>query len=458
MFYQGDVNRLSTDPQTRNYLQDGMGMCYINSNISRKTLLTALSQQHISGMMPDGVLLHADAELKYINQIPHADHCVWLPICLSTYINESGDIALLNEELAFTDSTLPLTVIEHIELALDYLLTARDYRGLSYIEQGDWCDPMNMVGYLGKGVSSWLSLATSYALQCWCNLCDEIPGFNNTPKLAEYRLAVSEINAAVNQYLWDGQWYARGITDNNTVFGVKSDSEGRIFLNPQSWSILADAADIQQRESIYHQVDEQLMTPFGVMMLAPSYTQMREDIGRITQKSPGVAENGSVYNHASIFYAYSLFQAGQADAAFNVLKLMLPSEQNSDEVGQLPAFIPNYYRGAYYQSSKHAGRSSHLVNTGTISWYYRCLVEELCGLKGCVSGLFVKPKLPEHMSEIMGERVFRGAIFDFLIRKQADISNVIVKVDGKVIAGNLITEIVDKQRYQLEIIVPVNKR
>lgn len=33
--------------------------------------------------------------------------------------------------------------------AMDWLLSQRDARGLSLIAQGDWCDPMNMVGYKG---------------------------------------------------------------------------------------------------------------------------------------------------------------------------------------------------------------------------------------------------------------------------------------------------------------------
>ena len=53
-----------------------------------------------------------------------------------------------------------------------YTLTVRDARGLSYIAQGDWCDPMNMVGYQGRGVSGWLSVATAYALQLWASICE----------------------------------------------------------------------------------------------------------------------------------------------------------------------------------------------------------------------------------------------------------------------------------------------
>jgi len=51
-------------------------MTYINASTARAAFLTALSQQSRTGEMPDGVLIHKDATLKYINQIPHTDHCV----------------------------------------------------------------------------------------------------------------------------------------------------------------------------------------------------------------------------------------------------------------------------------------------------------------------------------------------------------------------------------------------
>ena len=86
VYYHGDVNRLTTDPQTRNLLQDHMGMAYLQPRTARAALLRALSQQEASGAMPDGILLVEGAQLKYINQIPHTDHCVWLPIFLQAYL------------------------------------------------------------------------------------------------------------------------------------------------------------------------------------------------------------------------------------------------------------------------------------------------------------------------------------------------------------------------------------
>src|SRR5208283_1732419 len=139
-------------------------------------------------------------------------------------------------------------------------------RGLSYIGQGDWCDPMNMVGYQGKGVSGWLSVATAYALNLWAGICAD----EQANQLAgEFKTGAAEINRAVNTHLWDGRWFARGITDDGVAFGTSHDQEGRIFLETQSWAILSGAANADQRQLIIQAVADQLETPYGVMMLAP---------------------------------------------------------------------------------------------------------------------------------------------------------------------------------------------
>lgn len=233
VFYHGDVNRLSTDPQTRNYLQDNMGMSYIKPQVCRSALLLALSQQKNDGSLPDGILLAEGATLKYINQIPHTDHCVWLPIALEMYLAETADYGILNEELVGQGGAR-YTVFERFNRAMNWLLTACDERGLSLLAQGDWCDPMNMAGIKGKGVSGWLTLATAYAVSLWANVCEHL----GSDLSSHFRTGAEKFNKAANQYFWDGEWFARGITDDNVPFGVASDTEGRIWLNPQAWSIL----------------------------------------------------------------------------------------------------------------------------------------------------------------------------------------------------------------------------
>ncbi len=452
VFYHGDVNRLTTDPQTRNYVQDNMGMNYIKPQVTRASFLHALSQQETTGAMPDGILLIEGAELKYINQIPHTDHCVWLPVCLKAYLDESNDYDILQEDVADREGNRR-TVFERISNAMEWLLKARDSRGLSFIAQGDWCDPMNMVGYKGRGVSGWLSVATAYALNLWADVCR---GEGEGHLAEKFRAGAGEINQAVNTHLWDGKWFGRGITDDGVVFGISSDKEGRIFLNPQSWSILGGAASPEQRKLMIESIAEQLETPYGVMLMAPSFTSMREDIGRVTQKHPGSAENGSVYNHAAAFYIYSLYTIGESDRAFRLMRQMIPGPDPADyqQRGQMPVFLPNYYRGAYHQHPRTAGRSSQLFNTGTVSWIYRCLVEELFGLKGDKHGLVVRPQLPNHWKEARVTREFRGATFHVTMRRQAGIAETLVVVDGQTLPTNTVTNIQHGKTYEVEVKIP----
>lgn len=448
VYYHGDTNRLSTDPQTRNFLQDAIGTVYVAPETSRKTLLKALTQQHANGALPDGITLYDGAELKYINTVPHVDHSLWLALFLDAYLNETGDYSVLDELVEAKEDGKQLSVRDRADKAMRYLITAVDERGLHYILEGDWNDPMNMVGWKGKGVSAWMTLATAYALKLWATLCED-DGRDGS----EFSVAADAMNKAVNTHVWDGDWFGRGITDDGVVFGVKVDDEGKIYLNPQSFAILGGGADKEQTERIVRSVEQHLEGPFGVEMLAPSYTHMRDDVGRLTQKYPGVAENGSVYNHAAAFYIYALFGAGYADKAHSLLRRMLPGPDVSDYLarGQLPIFVPNYYRGAHKTHPKAAGHSSHLFNTGTAAWMYRSVVEGLLGLRGCRAGLRVAPNLPSQWPSVRVTRQFRGATFEVHVTRGAEPKLV---CEGKVLSGNVITDIQAGKTYRVEVVLP----
>ncbi|SOO21543.1 NdvB protein [Xanthomonas citri pv. fuscans] len=452
VFYHGDVNRLTTDPQTRNYLQDHMGMAYLQPATARAALLHALSQQEPSGAMPDGILLVEGAELKYINQVPHTDHCVWLPIFLSAYLAETGDTSILDARVETHDGQR-LSVAERLDAAMQWLLDARDARGLSFIAQGDWCDPMNMVGWRGRGVSGWLTVATAYAVRLWSEICT---AQGRSAQAKAFGEAVAVINADANRELWDGNWYARGITDDGVRFGIADDVEGRIYLNPQSFALLAGTADAQQRAALLEAVREQLHTPYGPVMLAPAYTHMRDDVGRLTQKWPGAAENGAVYNHAAAFYLYSLYQIGEADRAWEILRALLPGPTREDVLqrGHLPVSLPNYYRGAWHQYPRTAGRSSQLFNTGTVAWVYRCVLEGLFGLVGEGDALAIRPQLPSHWPQARARRQFRGADFDLTLTREPGRTAMEVLVDGELCLEQRIGNIARGKVYRVQVRLP----
>ncbi|KAA9130593.1 hypothetical protein F3N42_12705 [Marinihelvus fidelis] len=450
--YQGQTNRLTTDPQTRNYLQDALGMAYVDPGATRQALRHALAQQEASGAMPDGILLNADAELTYINQVPHTDHACWVPLVLEAWLDETGDTAFLDEPISATEGPAR-SVGERVSTAMHWLADNRDARGLSLIAQGDWCDPMNMVGPAGRGVSGWLTMATAFALQTWASICRRT-GDTNTA--ATMNTLADDCVRAVREHLWDGGWFARGITDDGRPFGVASEDEGKIYLNAQSWALLAGIASADQQASMLAAVEKHLDTPYGTTMLGPPYTRMHEHIGRLTQKHPGSAENGSVYNHAAAFWVRALYAIGEPDRAFATLRRMLPGPDTEDRLqrGQLPVFVPNYYRGAYELHPRTAGRSSQLINTGTAPWLYRILVEDLFGLRGCDQGLRVAPQLPSGWESARALRRFRGADFEVSYQRQDGIRHPRVTVNGVACDDAIISDIEPGRHYTVDVRLP----
>ena len=392
-------------------------------------------------------MLNAQTSLKYINQVPHTDHNVWLPIALEVYLDETSDYDLL--DLAISSPNGIETVTQRITKAMDWLMENRDERGLTLIAQGDWCDPMNMVGPKGKGVSGWLTIATAHALKVWANILTQAGRKDASEKIMT---AYEQVKIAVQTHLWDEDWFIRGISDDGVIFGKSTDEEGTIFLNPQSWALLADIVTEEQRESLLNAIDTNLLTPYGPEMLSPPFTKMHEHIGRVTQKFPGSAENGSVYNHAAIFYIYSLFKIEDGDRAFELLKSMLPGRNPQDllQRGQIPIFIPNYYRGAYKSLPNTAGRSSQMFNTGTVSWYYRCVLEGLVGFRGHINGVSIQPCLPSNWDRLSARRKFRGADFNIEIKRG---SQKAIVVNGKPLSGHNITNIKSGHHYDVQVMI-----
>ena len=158
-----------------------------------------------------------------------------------------------------------------------------------------------------------------------------------------------------------------------------------------------------------------------------------------------------------MFYIYSLYTIADAERAFRLLRAMIPGPDESDYVqrGQLPVFIPNYYRGAYYQYPHSAGKSSQLFNTGTVSWVYRCLVEGLFGLRGDREGLTINPMLPVAWQQAEVSREFRGAVFNIKIQRDANTSKVAVRVDANWLAEPKITQFNAGKTYAVDVLIPV---
>jgi len=450
----GATLRLAGDPCVRSAFQDTMSAVFNLPDKARYWLCTLYGHQNSDGFMPHGAPLADGVDLSPINRIPHRDVNVWPPLALSYYMKETGDLSILNEGVGFKDSDEKASVYEHACRGLDWQLRDRTQRKLSLIGEGDWNDPLNMAGWKGKGESVWLTEALVVALDVWAEVAELI---GDKKRAAHYRKEADITREAINKFAWDGEWYARGSTDAGLMFGTKKDTEGKIFVNSQSWALMCGAADTPERiKDCIKAVNKHLMTPSGPMTLTPAYTRMREDIGKLCQKTAGTNENGSVYCHAAAFYAYSLFRVREAEEGFRILTMLLCGSKANPitRAQQLPLYFSTQYRGIAI--GKTVGRSSAHWGTGTVAWYYRTVITELLGIRGEFDGLQIDPQLPKAWDKVSVWRKFRDAEFNINIRKSAAVQKTQITLDGKVLPGNVIPDQKPKSKHSVQVLIPHN--
>ncbi|XHR30964.1 MAG: GH36-type glycosyl hydrolase domain-containing protein [Chthoniobacteraceae bacterium] len=448
----GGILRMEGDPCVRNAYQDAMGATFILPRKARYWFYTICAHQHTDGSMPHGAPLADGVDVFLINTIPHRDMNVWPPLAISYYMKETGDMSILDEYVGFKDGDEKASVFEHVCRGLEWQLGDRTERNLCRLGQGDWDDPLNMAGWKEKGESVWLTEALAIALDTWAEVAEQI---GDKKRAARYRDEAAVSRATINQLAWDGSWYARGTTDDGLWFGTKQDTEGKVFLNAQSWAMICGAVDSPKRvNDCVQAVNEYLMSPSGPMTMGPAFTHMREDIGKITQKTPGTAENGSVYAHAAAFYAYGLFRVRRGEEGFRVLRmLMVGTEENPlARAQQLPLYFPNYFRGI--ASGKTAGRSSCNWGTGTVAWFYRTVIGELLGIRGEFGGLRIDPQLPKAWDQVSVRRKFRESEFEISIKKSATVENIQITLDSEILPGNIIPAQEPNSKHAVQVLIP----
>ena len=441
----GRTCRFNPSPQARNAIQDAMALSLFDGEAARRQFRRIWPHQEADGFMPHGLPMQADAEIMPITLIPHKDTNVWGPLALDVYLRETGDYAFLDTEIPYADgSSGPLR--EHLERGLDWLLKDRSPRGLSHIGQGDWNDPLNMAGPEGRGESVWLTQALAYALEIWGRGCQK-RGEDGKQWLDR----AEECRQSVRRHAWDGDWFLRATADDGTLIGSRGNPEGSIFLNAQSWALMAGIPDEEQTRRLVASVEKHLGTPIAPAVLGPPFSGMVKHVGKLTLKSPGTGENGSIYSHAALFWAYALLGTGHVDAGWRVLRNLVPGGPGNpvSRCGQVPLYVPNFYRGP--AAPEIMGRSSHSPNTGSAAWVYLTFLEKVIGLVGDGDSLCVDPHIPGGWNEVSGERVFRGTRYGFTIRRGQAFT---VHLNGEP-AQRRIPWQASPERQDLQVTVPV---
>lgn len=449
----------------RDSCQDSESIVSINNKLTRAKILKIASLIKKDGTSAPG---WSDTSGPAGHR-PNKDHQIWLTSTVASYIKETGDKDILFEYIPYlkdhwikgwdidvkykggptTDGEG--TLFEHLERNLNFCFNDVGERGFPLIGHADWNDAIDSAGIKLKGDSVWLAEALVRSLKILADLA-ELIGDND--KKEEFLRKAHTMAERINTVGWDGKWYKRGFTDDGTVYGSKVNKEGKIYINSQSWAILAGIVDDKRMKDVLGSVEKYLNGPHGIALFAPAYSTWDSELGRISMFSEGTKENAAVFCHAATFMAVAYAMAGYGDKAYEAMVKIMPNKQKDYDLYKTEPFA----YAEYLVGPGHPylyGEGAFTWITGTAGWNFMSATQWILGARADYNGLRIDPCIPKKWKKCFTRRPFRGAIYDIEINNPKGVEHGVqeVVVDGKLISGNLIKPFDDGKVHKVKVVM-----
>lgn len=410
----------------RDIVQHGMGVSSFMPERSREILLEAFKYQYASGLALRG--------WNPIDTKEYSDSALWLVFSLTAYLRETGDRDFLDIVVPFYDEGED-TVLGHIRRALDFLERNKGVHKLLLIKFGDWNDSLTGIGKGGKGESVWLSMAYAEALK---QMQELYKWLDDDEAVVYYATRYENISDAINEHAWDGDWYVRGFDDDGNAIGSSKCNEGFIYLNVQSWSMISGVANEERRAKIFAAIDKKLKTPLGYQLMASAYKTFDPVIGRVTAMEPGICENATIYSHGNSWMVLALLRNNEIARAWQLYQDATPAFGEGELKENNPRFVyGNCYFGPEHRNSPYKMEFNWI--TGSISWFYNNLLDELLGVRREYKGIKIAPRIPAEWDGFKLTRMFRGKVLNVEVKGNGSSVKSVV-VNGEAIEGNFICE------------------
>jgi cellobiose phosphorylase len=360
-----------------------------------------------------------------------SDDCMWLFDAVAAYVKETGDESFLDKTLPYADRGED-TVLGHLRRAIEFNFAHRGDHGLPCGLLADWND---CIEFGPKGESVFVA----FQLRCALRMYDEINtrlGRGGEVDWARERLA--ELDAALDAFVWDGQWFRRGTREDGSIIGTSADAEGSIFLNAQSWAVLSGYRP-DRHVAAMDQVAEKLATEYGIMVCTPPFRKTDYHVVRAVLINEGQKENGGIFSHPQGWAVMAECALGRGDRALGYYRAYLPAAQNDRaEIRQIEPYV--HCQSTHSRFSRRFGASRIPWLSGTATWSYVAGTQHVLGIRPDWDGLRVDPCVPDDWSSFTVTRRFRGKTYRIEIDNAAGVRKGVTSmtVAGQAVDGNLI--------------------
>ncbi|HJX72078.1 MAG TPA: glycosyl hydrolase family 65 protein, partial [Bacteroidales bacterium] len=253
------------------------------------------------------------------------------------------------------------------------------------------------------------------------------------------KLQLSKLDENLQKHAWDGEWFIRGYRPDGMKFGSRECPEGKIFLNPQVWSVISGAATGDQANASMDHVNKYLSTDYGLMLCDPPYTSTDYTIIRSQLFNPGLKENGGIFIHTQGWAVIAEAMLGRGNRAYQYLRSYLPAAFNSTaEIREIEPYV--VCQSTHSKYSPGFGKSRIPWLSGSATWTYYAITQYILGIRPEYHGLRIDPCIPSQWKELNVQRIFRGKKFKITIQNEQGVEKGVKQVvlNGSEIQGNLI--------------------
>lgn len=369
----------------------------------------------------------------------YGDDHLWAVLACTAYIKETGNVSFLNKPLPYYSKHLKPenreqgSVLDHLLRALHFTFTNVGRHQLPLLGFADWNDTVN----LPEGAESlFVANLFGHAVK---ELRVIAVFINNTQLTATLDHYYQAMKFNVNEAAWDGNWWVRYFTAEGEPIGSHLNEHGSIYTNAQSWPVISGFAEDDRATGALEQVNQKLNTRCGIKLAGPGYNGYNPKLGGVSTYPPGAKENGGIFLHSNPWMIIAETIVGNGERAYEYYNQINPAYHN-DNIDVFESEPYCYPQNILGDEHKQFGMARNAWLSGTAAWTYVAGTQYILGIRPTIAGLLVDPCIPADWGNYSVSRKFRGATYNIEVLnpngKNSGITE--VKVDGKVIEGNLL--------------------
>jgi len=378
------------------------------------------------------------------------DDPLWLVIGVAAYLKETGDWPILDVPVPFDNkSGTEKALYVHLQRSIQYTLDRRGPHRLPLIGRADWNDCLNLNCFSDTPGQSFQTTTNKegkvaesiFDAGLFVLAANELADIAEHRKLnseaRNYRKEAERMAEVVGHHGWDGEWFLRAYDDFGRKVGSKECDEGKIFIEPQGFCVLAGIGlkDGSAQKAL-DSVNRILATSHGIVLQQPAYSRYYLHLGEISSYPPGYKENAGIFCHNNPWVMIAETIAGNGDRAFDYYLRINPSAR--EKIIDRHRCEPYVY--AQMIAGKDApthGEAKNSWLTGTAAWNYVAITQFILGIRPTYEGLMVAPVIPRKWMGFSATRIFRGVRYDIDVKRSGKGNCVHLTVDGTPIEGNV---------------------